>query len=116
MKKLIFASFLLLASVSLSACADKRPLDNAPIANEAEKNTVLIENYSFKPAELKIKAGETATWKEMDVMEHTVLGDGGIESPVLKQGDEYKFTFQNKGEFNYHCSIHPNMKGKIIVE
>ncbi|MGZ7188671.1 MAG: plastocyanin/azurin family copper-binding protein, partial [Halobacteriota archaeon] len=36
--------------------------------------------------------------------------------PLLNTGDTYTYQFNNSGSFPYHCSIHPYMKGTIVVE
>ncbi|NYZ78169.1 copper-binding protein, partial [Candidatus Micrarchaeota archaeon] len=33
----------------------------------------------------------------------------------LSWNQQYSNVFVNMGTYNYHCNIHPNMKGKIIV-
>lgn len=88
---------------------------------EAEKKEVEINGLKFKPATLNINAGDTVTWKNKDSAVHTVTSTsapagGEFESGNLKQGDVYDKTFNITGTYDYYCSIHPSMKGKIIVK
>jgi plastocyanin len=37
-----------------------------------------------------------------------------LSSP-LAQNQTYSFAYDKTGTFSYHCSIHPSMKGTVIV-
>ncbi len=77
----------------------------------------VISNFQFQPASLTVNKGDTVIWTNEDSMGHTVTGDnGGPNSPTLQKGQIYNYTFNKAGTFNYHCSIHPNMKATIIVK
>ncbi|MDO8740247.1 MAG: cupredoxin family copper-binding protein [Candidatus Woesearchaeota archaeon] len=84
-----------------------------------QANTVDIKNFAFNPSEIKIKQGETVEWINKDTFaKHTVTSDSGDEiiSETFSNGQAYLHTFNEKGTFEYHCSIHPTMKGKITAE
>ena len=76
-----------------------------------------ISNFSFNPAVLTIKAGTKVTWVNNDSTSHTVTSDSGnlLNSPTLATGQSFSFVFPTTGTINYHCSIHPSMKGTVIV-
>ena len=76
---------------------------------------VSIENFSFNPGTLTIKAGTTVTWTNKDSVTHKIKSDT-FNSDYLNQGNTFQFKFDSKGEYNYSCAIHPSMTGKIIVE
>lgn len=78
-------------------------------------NAVGITNFSFSPASLSVKAGTAVTWTNNDSAAHTIKSVT-FNSGSLAKGQKFEFTFQNKGEFDYSCGIHPSMTGKIIVE
>lgn len=82
-----------------------------------ETNTVSIQNFAFSPATIKVKVGTKVTWTNKDSAAHTVTGDSsdGPASGTLAQDATYSFTFTKAGTFNYACSIHPSMKGTVIV-
>lgn len=79
--------------------------------------TVNISNYSFNPATLNIKTGTKVTWVNNDSAPHTVTSDLGnlLNSPTLASGQSFSFTFATSGTVNYHCAIHPGMKGSVVV-
>lgn len=82
-------------------------------------NTIEISNLAFNPAEITINIGDTITWMNNDDAEHTVAFDSGrglTDSDKLSKGQKYSQTFDKEGTYSYHCSIHPSMKGKIIVK
>jgi amicyanin len=83
-------------------------------------NQVTITDFSFQPAVIKIKAGDTVTWTNQDPAEHTVTADISSpqtpDSPSLAKGQTYSFSFKKRGSYNYSCTFHPHMRGKVIVE
>ena len=80
--------------------------------------TVDIQGYKFSPATITIKKGTTVTWTNQDSAPHTVTSTSGSElaSDTLSKGGAYSHTFDKAGTFDYHCTVHPNMKAKVIVE
>lgn len=111
--------FLILLLTVLSACsAETQPQikENKGVSAGGENAYVRINNFKFVPKELHVKTGTTVTWKNDDSAPHNVVSsDGTLQSPNLQKGDSWSHTFNEKGEFNYICSIHPVMQGKVIV-
>jgi plastocyanin len=81
-----------------------------------EDLAIMIDNFTFEPAQLTIKAGTTVTWKNRDDIPHTVVSAGKFRSKTLDTDDSYSFTFTAAGDYTYFCSLHPHMKGTIKVE
>src|SRR5271156_2741112 len=78
---------------------------------------VKIDNFSFSPAALTVKAGTQITWTNGDDIPHTVVSDDHtFKSKVLGSGEKFTFTADKRGTYSYACSIHPNMTGKVVVE
>jgi plastocyanin len=77
---------------------------------------ISIKNFAFNPATLTIKRGAIVTWTNDDSATHTVVITGVTNSGNIKSGQSFNYTFNNVGTFDYHCSIHPLMTGKVIVE
>jgi plastocyanin len=94
----------------------------APISAMAESaapavTEVKIDNFTFAPQRMVIKAGTTVTWINEDDIPHTVAAtDKSFRSKVLDTDDKYSFTFTTAGVFEYFCSLHPHMTGTIVVE
>ena len=77
----------------------------------------------FIPDTLTVSKGTTATWVNDDSVVHTVTSgkpnskNGGAEfnSSYLDAGKTFQHTFDTAGTFPYYCTLHPFMKGKVIV-
>jgi plastocyanin len=82
----------------------------------AETTNVMIDNFTFEPAQLTVKVGTTVTWKNRDDIPHTVVSAGKFRSKTMDTEDSYSFTFTAAGDYKYFCSLHPHMTGTIKVE
>ncbi|MHB8651758.1 MAG: cupredoxin domain-containing protein [Minisyncoccota bacterium] len=91
---------------------------STPASPTVANVTVNIKNFSFDPAELVVKVGTVVTWVNNDAVLHTVTSDSGgvLNSPVLSHGQSFTFAVTNSGTLRYHCSIHPMMKGSVVVQ
>lgn len=87
---------------------------NAENKEESEFIDVDIRNFEYLPAELTILLGETVRWTNYDTAIHNVVGSG-LESQDLKKGESFSYTFEKTGSFDYICTYHPQMKGRINV-
>jgi len=109
---------MIIAFVILSGCAQQT-------INQAEKNdikktsqevvTVSIKNFAFNPAVISITKGTKVTWVNEDSAPHTTTSEGSFDSGTLSKGQSFSYIFAEAGTFNYKCSIHPSMKGKVVV-
>src|SRR5271155_108743 len=79
--------------------------------------SITIDNFSFTPKEITVATGTTITWVNHDDVPHTVVSpDKKFRSKALDTDDQFSFTFTDAGSYNYFCSVHPMMIGKIIVQ
>jgi len=76
--------------------------------------SISIKGFAFSSTELTIKKGDTVTWTNEDSAVHNVVG-GILHSEDLANGQSFSFTFTETGTYDYICTHHPSMKGKIIV-
>ena len=83
---------------------------------QAEEFKVTIDNFTFTPAELKVKVGDTVTWTNHDDIPHTVVSPGKYWSKAMDTDGTFSFTFASAGDYKYFCSLHPHMTGMIKVE
>jgi plastocyanin len=78
---------------------------------------VKIDNFSFTPTTLTVKAGTQITWTNADDIPHTVVSeDQSFKSKVLDTDEKFTFTASKPGTYSYFCSIHPKMTGRVVVE
>ena len=87
----------------------------APTPIAPKTYTVNIASFSFSPATITINKGDTIVWKNNDSVSHQIAGNG-FGSSIITNGQSYSFKFDNAGTYDYYCSIHPSMKGKITVK
>jgi plastocyanin len=91
---------------------------HAPAAQaQSSAATVKIDNFSFGPQEITIASGTKVTWSNRDDIPHTVVSTTQLfKSKALDTDDQFSFTFDKPGTYEYFCSIHPKMTGKVIVK
>src|SRR6202167_3863900 len=77
-----------------------------------------IDNFTFNPATLTVKAGTTVTWTNKDDIPHGIAWSNNTftRSKALDTDDNASFTFTTPGTYQYFCYIHPHMVGTIVVE
>jgi len=79
-------------------------------------HAVDIAEFAFAPAELTITAGDTVTWTNRDAVVHTATSvNGAFDSGDLETGASYSLTFTTPGTYDYLCTPHPSMTGRIVV-
>jgi plastocyanin len=112
--------------IAVAGCTGYGSSSPAPSATPAPATgaaTVTIQNFAFVPASITVPKGTTVTWVNQDPVNHQILNDAGasiaegalFSSDSLPNGGTYSFRFDSPGTYPYHCSIHPSMKGTVIV-
>ena len=85
-------------------------------ADAQDGAAVTIVDFAFQPASLEVPAGSTVTWMNSGAAPHTVTADeGAFDSDRLAPGASFSQTFDTAGTFTYHCEIHPQMTGTVVV-
>ncbi len=122
-----------LAALVMGACSGDS--GSTPAAGGAEAGTeVALRNIMFQPGDVTISTGEAITWNNEDDVDHTVTSgvpqeqgvpgvsdnteaqpDGTFDQ-MLSSGDDFSFTFEEAGTYDYFCGIHPGMTASITVE
>jgi len=99
----------------------------APAFVEKEEHVVQINGKMFQPQRIEVKVGETVTWKNYDLTDHTVTAQvkpaqpdaqekAMFDSGPLKPGETFQFTFPKAGTFEYYCQMHKGMTGTVVVK
>lgn len=87
---------------------------HTPASGEAvEAREVTMGPASFAPAVVRVRAGESVTWRNTDGLAHAVEGDG-FASGMLAAGEAWSATF-SPGRHEYHCPYHEGMVGAVVV-
>jgi plastocyanin len=98
------------------------PAKPSPTAGKAQptssnSNEVTVENFSFQPAAITVKAGTTVTWVNHDDIPHTVYDiNKQFKSETLDTDGKFSYKFTTAGTYSYFCSLHPRMTGQVIVK
>jgi plastocyanin len=76
-----------------------------------------IDNFKFGVVSMDVPVGTTVTWTNRDDVPHTVASTTKVfRSKPLDTGEAFSYTFKDAGTFEYYCSMHPRMTGKIVVK
>ena len=80
---------------------------------------VAIQDYKFRPAEVRIKAGDTVKWINREKRtSHSVLfpAENGLESERMLPEEHWQRVFAKPGSYSYRCGPHEEMKGLVLVD
>ena len=93
----------------------------SPSGTTSSPTSVTIEleiaNFAFSPETITVAMGTTVTWYNNDSAPHTVTTREPLfNSGRLSRNETFSYVFEQRGTFEYYCSIHPYMAGKVIVE
>ena len=97
------------------------PIAITDLPLEAEMQTasaheILLDNFSFDPPVASVSVGTTITWTNRDDVPHNVVStEQKFKSPVLDTDEQFAHRFDVPGTYQYFCSIHPKMTGRVVV-
>jgi plastocyanin len=123
------------ADAAAQAKADAAAQAKADAAANAGPQTHIVEtamgsgapgcetsNACYLPQDITISTGDTVKWDNVDNAAHTVTGgspsdgpSGVFDSSLLMAGLDYSFTFNDAGNYDYFCMVHPWMVGSVTV-
>ena len=109
---------LLLAAALLAGCAINTG-DRGDAAADQPPATgvtrVVAKHVSFTPAAIQVPAGTEVTWAFKDgLVPHNVSGDGWGSGQPRRSGT-FRHTFARPGAYDYTCTLHPEMTGRVVV-
>jgi plastocyanin len=102
---------LLCAAVGVAAA-------QAPGAGASTTKRVVLKDIAITPATVRITHGSRITWLwRDDTVAHNVTSRGTkrFRSSISKNDGTYTVRFTRTGTYRYLCTIHPSMRGKIVV-
>ena len=75
-----------------------------------------IRAMKFTQERIEVTAGTTIRWTNNDQLQHSVTAnDGSWDSGLINPGGTWTHTFAQPGEYAFHCTPHPFMKGIVVV-
>ena len=114
-RKICIATIVLLLLSLISLAANRVSAGDS--GETMDKSQVTIQDFSFQPMTLTVPVGAKVTWVNRDEEPHTIFSTDSIfKSKALDTDDQFSFTFEKPGTYEYFCSVHPKMTGKIMVK
>jgi plastocyanin len=78
-----------------------------------------IRDFAFFPARVRMRVSQIAVWHNLDHVEHTIVaaagGPPGPDAARLRFNDRYEFTALRPGVVRYACTIHPWVRGELVI-
>jgi plastocyanin len=112
------AAGAILAITALALFGLGRDLASASPAGQATASrsaTVTIAHFKYSPTPLHVAKGTTVVFSNTSKVKHTATRKGSFDTGKIKPGRAVSVRFTAPGTYAYHCTIHPEMHGKIVV-
>jgi len=101
----------------VAAAPPAAPVDSQAVSGGALEGKVQIANQAFSPHTIIVATGAQITWKNEDTVNHTITSaEGWFDSKEIAPGDTFSWKADKAGTFKYHCELHPEMEGVIVVQ
>ncbi|MEP6615863.1 MAG: cupredoxin domain-containing protein [Ginsengibacter sp.] len=116
-RNITLSIFILFISFVTSCGKSYNPGTVNPPPTGSNVASVTISGMTFSPATLTVKTGTTIVWKNNDGTAHTATSNDGstFNTGNILAGYSGTAVVNTAGNFTYHCQIHSNMTGTIIV-
>jgi plastocyanin len=87
-----------------------------PALAGAAEHHVVIDTMQFSPQVVEVKPGDTIVWENRDMFVHNVTGAAaGVSSGNLAPGKTWRYKVRAGASFDYLCTLHPTMKGRVDI-
>lgn len=83
--------------------------------HQPQTDTVIISGMKFQPANLVVHKGDTVLWINKGIVKHNVTTFPAKEWTSGKIAIDSTWAKVVTDSISYFCSIHPTMKGKIVI-
>lgn len=107
------AASIALAVIAIATAREGGAAETGASASAAK--AVQIKGFAFKPATLAVNRGARVTFANSSGVPHTATGSS-FDTKRISPGKSATVRFDKRGTFAYHCKIHPEMRGRVIVE
>jgi plastocyanin len=85
--------------------------------SKPKNRAVAIKGFAYAPKKATATLGDTVVWTNADFVPHSVTSDSSVfDSPDLEPKARYTWVASRKGTFSYHCEMHPQMAGTLVVK
>jgi plastocyanin len=101
----------------MAGCQGGRGANQTPSVLTGDEVTIRMKDFDFSPRDATIAKGATVTWVNEDAAPHDATDDDKVwATEILNKGQSGSVRFDEAGVYEYHCSIHPYMKGRVTVQ
>jgi plastocyanin len=108
-----------LSRMSFHAVNSPIAITDLPLEADAQSATghdVVVDNFSFSPVAASVPVGATVRWTNRDDVPHVIMStERKFKSPVLDTDQQFSYAFESPGTYEYFCSLHPKMTGRVTV-
>ena len=80
------------------------------------EHVIIMHAMTYEPETMTVEAGDLVVWRNDDVNPHTAVAPGRFDSGQVPPQGTFRVTLTKTGELPYTCTLHPAMKGKLIVK
>lgn len=91
-------------------------------AVQTDNVSILVNSWkygspeTYSPPVISILSGTSVMWTNEDVVMHTVTDLGGVfDSGFIEASGIWTYAFSVDGTYDYFCTLHPWMRGTVIV-
>jgi len=87
-------------------------------AGAGSTRVVKLQDIDIKPSTVRIARNTTVVWRFLDDrVPHDVTSRGRprFRSSATKSSGTHRVRFTRRGTYRYVCTIHPSMRGKVVV-
>ncbi len=135
MKTRTLATLAAVLTAALAGCSKAAPtgLQDYTIPPNGTPNSVVLTNNVFTPGSLSTTVGSTVTWTwnactstaagsgngystDTQCVSHQIVFDDGVGNSALQDQGHSTRTFTAAGTYPYHCAIHSEMTGTVVVQ
>jgi plastocyanin len=123
MKRRMFLVVVSVAAVALAAgCGGSGDgaTASAPSggASSGTPSSISIRDFKFSPATISVRSGARVRVTNSDSTAHTLTANDGhsFDSGTVQPGASASLQVPGAGTYAYHCTIHPFMKGTLVVK
>jgi plastocyanin len=110
---MLCAVSVLVCGTALASCSQSGQAADRP---QPKTHTVIMEGMVFRPNVITINAGDAVAWINKDLVPHTATSSApGFDSKIVAANTSWRHTFEQPGDFNYVCSLHPTMTVTLHV-
>jgi plastocyanin len=103
----LLAAIVVAVALAAAGCTPR----HEPAARE-----VHIRAFQFVPAADTVQAGDTIVWTNDDIVPHSATDLGKtFDSAEIEAGGAWRWVARSPGTFAYECTLHPTMRGTLVV-